>query len=345
MEVVSLNEDCVRRLISVPVAILILSCALWGGDLRRIAMVDLPGEPGFEAMAVANGNLVIAHPATNSVDIFNMPRRKLIAQIKNIPGASGVAVDPGSRRVYVSSKTTAKIFVVSTADWSVENTITTEAPVDHMLFSPDAGKLFLNSEVPQIITAIDPANPDSRQSVNVEGLPLGMAFDPQQKLLFVALQDQAQVLGIDEGMQITRRYPVSGSQPAGLALDAVEGHLYVAVRSAVIQLDSGSGAETARVAAAPGVDRLWFDQNSRTLYSGAGNLVQVMRVAGKRFVDTSDNTIELRGQGLVFDPSTNLVYVPGGREGKSKLLILKQVSPRTQAVAEENRGASQVAAR
>ena len=70
-----------------------------------------------------------------------------------------------------------------------------------------------------------------------------------------------------------------------------------------------------------------------------------MRVSGSRFVDASDNTIEVRGQGLVFDPSTKLVYVPGGREGRSKLLILKQVGPRTQAVAQEDQGASQVATR
>ena len=30
---------------------------------------------------------------------------------------------------------------------------------------------------------------------------------------------------------------------------------------------------------------------------------------------------------LVFDPRAKLVYVPGGREGRSKLLILKQVGP------------------
>ena len=87
-----------RTFTSVTIAVLTLTCALWSGDLRRIAMVDLPGEPGFEALAVANGNLVIAHAATNSVDIFNMPRRRLIAQIKNIPGASGIAVSAAQAR-------------------------------------------------------------------------------------------------------------------------------------------------------------------------------------------------------------------------------------------------------
>ena len=334
-----------RIFTSVTIAVLTLTCALWSGDLRRIAMVDLPGEPGFEALAVANGNLVIAHAATNSVDIFNMPRRRLIAQIKNVPGASGIAVDTAGRRVYVSSKTTPKVFVVSTGDWSVENTITTDAPVDHMLFSADAGRLFLSSEIAQTITSIDPARPETRQQANVQGLPQGMVFDPQQKLLFVVLQDQAEVIGIDAGMQIAKKFAVHASQPSGLALDGSDQHLYVAVRSAVVQLDSHSGTETARVAAAPGVDRLWFDGSSRTLYACAGNVVQVMRISGARFVDASDNTIEVRGQGLVFDPSTKLVYVPGGREGRSKLLILKQVGPRTQAVAQQDQGASQVATR
>lgn len=334
-----------RIFISVTIAVFCLTCALWSGDLRRIAMVDLPGEPGFEAIAVANGNLVIAHAATNSVDIFNMPRRRLIAQIKNIPGASGVAVDSANRRVYISSKTTPKVFIVTTGDWSVENSILTDAPVDHMLFSPDAGRLFLSSEVAQTITSIDPAHPDSPQRLNVEGLPQGMVFDSQQKLLFVVLQDQAQVIGIGEGMQVARRYQLRGSQPSGLALDTAERRLYVAVRSAVIQVDVQTGAETARVAAAPGVDRLWFDESSRTLYAGAGNMVQVMRVDGARFLDTSDNTIEVRGEGLAFDPSTKLVYVPGGREGRSKLLILKQVGPRAQAVAQHEQGTSQVATR
>ena len=309
-------------------------------------MVDLPGEPGFEAIAVANGNLVIAHAATNSVDVFNMPRRRLIAEIKNIPGASGIAVDAAGRRVYVSSKNTPRVFALATNDWSVENTLTTDAPVDHMLFSADANRLFLSSEVEQTISSVDPAHPESVQSVSVDGLPEGMVFDRQQKLLFVALQDQAQIIGIDESMKIVKRYELhNASQPSGLALDGAAQHIYVAVRSAVIQIDSQNGQETARVAAAPGVDRLWFDGSSQTLYASAGNLVQVMRVSGSRFVDANDNAIEVRAQGLAFDPSTKLVYVPGGREGRSKLLILKQVGPKTQAVAQGEQGESQVATR
>lgn len=308
-------------------------------------MVDLPGEPGFEAVAVANGNLVIAHSAANTVDIFNMPRRRLIAQIKNIPGASGVAIDPAGRRAYISSKSAAQVFEVSTTEWSVEKTIPTDAPVNHMLFSSDAGRLFLSSEIGQTITSVDPANPSTQQRVNVEGLPRGMTFDAQQHLLFVALQDQAEVIGINSAMQIVKRYQLHASQPSGVVFDSAERRLYVSVRSAVIQLDSQTGTETARVAAPPGVDRLWFDSGSRTLYAGAGNTVQVMRVAGGRFVDTSANLIELRGQGLAFDSSTGLVYVPGGREGRSKLLILKQAGPKTQAVAQDQHNSSQVAAK
>lgn len=298
---------------------------MWSGELRRIAMVDLPGEPGFQAMAMTNGNLIIAHSAANSVDIFNMPRRRLIAQIKNIPGASGIAVNPTGQRAYISSRTTPQVFVVTTNDWSVENTIKTDAPVNAMLYSPDSGKLYLRSNIAQTITAVDPANPESKQVANVAGLPQGMAYDPQQKLLFVALQDQALVLALDSSMQIVKRYPVKGSQPAGLALDPSTDRLYVAVRSAVLQLDVATGAETSRVTAEPGVDRLWLDAGSKTLYAGSGKQVQIIHVAGGQLQSASDSDLELRGESLAFDPETNLVYVPGGREGRSKLLILKQV--------------------
>jgi len=335
----------VRNLLSLAIGVLALSCALWAGDLRRIAMVDLPGEPGFDSIAMANGNLVIAHSAANTVDIFNMPRRRLIAQIKNIPGASGVAVDAQGGRVYLSSKTSPGIYVVAMHDWSVENTIPTDAPVDTMLFSASAGKLFLSSEVAQIITAVDVAHGNFQQKLNVQGLPQGMAFDPEQKLLFVALGDQAQVIGIDPAMQIVKRFALHGSQPTGVAFDVAEHSLFVAVRSAVVELNAATGAEMGRVTAEPGVDSLWLDGSSRTLYAESGHKVQVIRVAGGRLADATESSIDVRGEGLAFDPSTNLVYVPGGREGKSKLLILKQLGTRNQSLAQENESGPQVATR
>src|SRR5690349_24740345 len=40
--------------------------------MRRVAMVEIPGRPGFDGLALVDGNLVMAHPAANTVDVFNV---------------------------------------------------------------------------------------------------------------------------------------------------------------------------------------------------------------------------------------------------------------------------------
>ena len=49
--------------------------------IRRIAMIDIPGRPGFKDLEFINGYLVMAHPAASTVDVFSVTKRRVIAQI------------------------------------------------------------------------------------------------------------------------------------------------------------------------------------------------------------------------------------------------------------------------
>src|SRR3974377_2005818 len=60
-------------------------------QLRQIAMVDIPGRPGFDSMAFAGNYLVIAHRGANAVDIFDPRLRRLKTQI------TGIAAPPAAR--------------------------------------------------------------------------------------------------------------------------------------------------------------------------------------------------------------------------------------------------------
>src|SRR5438132_14429174 len=46
------------------------------GALRQVALLDIPGTPGFDDMVMVNGNLVIAHHGANTVDIFDPIKRR-----------------------------------------------------------------------------------------------------------------------------------------------------------------------------------------------------------------------------------------------------------------------------
>ena len=55
------------------ILLFIVSCVAAATDtrLRQVAIVDLPGDPGFNQIAMANGQVVISRPATNTIEIFS----------------------------------------------------------------------------------------------------------------------------------------------------------------------------------------------------------------------------------------------------------------------------------
>jgi hypothetical protein len=72
------------------------------------------------------------------------------------------------------------------------------------------------------------------------------------------------------------------------------------------------------------VDHLWLDDKSQTLYAMASGSVFIMK-AGGRLGEALEVPVDVKGHTLAFDPDKNFIYVPGGREGRAKLLILKQL--------------------
>jgi DNA-binding beta-propeller fold protein YncE len=94
-----------RRLpiLTFPLLVIALALFAWGAQLRQVAMVDLPGLPGFDEVAYANGMLVMAHPAANTVEIFDPARRRVVAEVKDMAGPHGLAVNPRAAKLYVAN--------------------------------------------------------------------------------------------------------------------------------------------------------------------------------------------------------------------------------------------------
>jgi outer membrane protein assembly factor BamB len=127
-----------------------------------------------------------------------------------------------------------------------------------------------------------------------------------------------------------------------MALDANARRLYVAVRYAVVTLDTDSGAELSRIGAPAGVDSLWLDQPGGTLYAAAGGTVCIMKTREGGLAHDSELNVDVRGSSLAYDPNTKLIYMPGGRDGRSKLLIMKQVDGNAVAFsAKRSKGSSE----
>ncbi len=70
-----------RNLRLIPFFVTCVFVVASAAQLRQIAIVDIPGRPGFESVAWANGELVMAHSGADKVDVFDPVRRRVVAQI------------------------------------------------------------------------------------------------------------------------------------------------------------------------------------------------------------------------------------------------------------------------
>ncbi len=296
--------------------------------VRRIAMIDIPGRPGFKDMVFIHGNLVMAHPAASAVDVFSVQKRRIIATIKDMKGPSGVEADEAGGRVFVSNTDGNEIAVISTKTWQVESRIPLKSAPDAVLYVPQLDTLYVSNWRDQAISIVDVKQGSVLNAVGMNARPEALVFDPATRQIFASLEDTREIAVLDPSLKVVRRHQLVASMPTGLALDAKGRKLYVAVRNAVVELDADSGREIRRVAAPDGIDTLWFDPTSSTLFGAtAGGTILLMKAGNGVFEAQREYSTDVHGHALAFDPAKKMIYLAGGRDGRSKLLILRRVEP------------------
>src|SRR3954471_23242285 len=109
-----------KSLIFFMTCVLVLASA---AQLRQVAIIDIPGRPGFDTLAWAEGKLVIAHTGADKVDIFDPAKRRVVAQIPDMKQPRGIAVDADAGKVYIANSGANAIAVVDSKTWAVASTI------------------------------------------------------------------------------------------------------------------------------------------------------------------------------------------------------------------------------
>jgi DNA-binding beta-propeller fold protein YncE len=313
------------RILRLTLVCFLLSATMFGARLRQVALIDLPGQPGFDSVAMANGSLLVAHSAADSVDIFDVAKRRIIAQVKHVRGASGIAVDEKNGRVFLSSPDGRKIVVISSSTWDVQSVIPVQSEVEHIVYVPANNRLYLSNSRDQSIAYLDLAANNAVHKTDAGGMPERLVFDSTRNMIYATLQDKHSIAAYDMDLKPVSQWVLKASQPTGMAIDPSARRLYVAVRYAVVTLDTDSGAELSRVGAPAGVDTLWLDQPAGTLYAAGGGAVCIMKTRQGGLTREAELNVDVRGSSLAYDANSKLIFLPGGRDGRSKLLILKQI--------------------
>jgi DNA-binding beta-propeller fold protein YncE len=306
---------------------LILSCSLVASAarLKQVAMIDLPGNPGFNQVAIANGQVVITRPETNTVEIFSPVKRRVVARISQVDNPRGIAVDDAASRVYIALAGSNRVAVVNSSNWQVEQLILVRSTPEKLLWVPEIKTLFVTSVRDRSIGIVDLRAGVETADLELNALPQDMLYDPARQQLLVSLQDLNQVVAVDRSNQIAQRFKLAASEPTGLALDPNRHRLYVAVRYAVLVLNADTGAEISRIPAPGGTDALSLDAADNLLYAAAGD-GSVLAIDLNRGVADYELPTDVKGYSIAYDASHKMLFFPGGREGKAKLVILRPIA-------------------
>jgi DNA-binding beta-propeller fold protein YncE len=338
-----------RSKAALSLVVLLLLAGASAAQLKQIAVIEIPGRPGFDALAFSGRYLLMAHTSIGTVEVFDTTRRRVVKQITGLSEPRGLAVDNNAGLLYIANAGNNSVAVASTKDWQVQQTLQLSVEPAKLLLVPEQKMLYVAARRTPSLAMVNLTLGSEASVVQLSGRPRQMAFDAGQKLVFVNVQDTAEVIGISSSGQVAQRFKLAASQPTGLAFDPTARRLYVAVRSAVLVLDPASGTELARVPSAQGTDTLWYDESTRNVFAAAADgSVNMIHTDGGKYFSEDELRTDVRGSTLAYDPARNFVYVPGGREGRSKLVILRRVESPNAAVQQAHRqteGQSQLADR
>jgi DNA-binding beta-propeller fold protein YncE len=275
--------------------------------------------------------VVISRPGTNTIEIFSPVKRRIVARISQIQDPRGIAVDDDASRVYIALAGSSSIAVVNSHNWQVEKLVPLEHRPEKLLWVQETKTLYASSTLNRSISIVDPLLGRETAVIELNALPQTMIYDPVRQQVLVSLQDVSEVAGIDRSNRIIRRAKLTASEPTGLALDSGRRKLYVAVRYAVLSLNADTGAELARIPAPGGTNSLILDSERNLLYAAGGD-GSVLAIDLARNVVDHELPTNVKGYNIAFDPTHKMLFMPGGREGRSKMVILTPT-----AMADPNR--------
>ncbi|SDK59142.1 40-residue YVTN family beta-propeller repeat-containing protein [Lentzea albidocapillata subsp. violacea] len=139
--------------------------------------------------------------------------------------ATGVAVSPDGRRLYVVNGWTGAITVVDPSTGAILDRLFTQVQLSHAVMRPDGRRLYVSAS-----GGVAVVNPETFQMVAVikaGGQPQGLAVHPDNKILYVANSQDGTVGLVDTATAFQTATVQVGGLPQHLAISPDGKRLYV----------------------------------------------------------------------------------------------------------------------
>lgn len=319
-----LVRRCLRLLLPLPalLAAAIISCVLptRADDslLGVVADVPLPGGTlrfDYQSLDRDSGRLFISHMRDNAVVVFDIKQNKVLANLPEFPGVTGVLFVSQLKRVYASLSGTGEIAVLDAVSLKRIALIPGGSFPDGIAYYPSREKLYVSDEKGGAEIVIDAATNRRLLSIPLGGGVGNTIYDPSTELLYVTVGSSNELISIDPAVdQVTGRYPLAGgSKPHGLYVDSENNRAFIACegnnRLLVFDLKQRSVTKTFPLGSGP--DVLAFDSGLKRLYvASESGTVSIFAETEAQLAKLGDVFVEKSAHTISVDSETHKIYLP-----------------------------------
>lgn len=302
----------------------LLSTIASGQTLKQVAKFDLPGPPGkrFDYLTIdaEDHYLISAHLAAGQTYVIDLGTNKIVATIKDTPGAEGVEYVPELKKFYTSNAGDNTIGVVNLKLMKVVKKLPTEKKPDGSTYAGPFHKLYVSDERGKAEAIVEVTKDTIVKTLHFDsetGMP---QYDPVARKVYVNLQDQNIFAIIDPATdEVVGRYPVGRCKGNhGMALDPERHRAFLSCEGnnlmTVFDLDKNQPIAFLPMAEDPDVIR--FDPGLNRIYAACySGAISVFRQDDpNHYRKLEDFPVQHAVHSLAVDPSTHRLYAPEQEE-------------------------------
>ncbi len=237
-----------------------------------VKTVPLPGDGGWDYLAVDSAARRIYVSHSTHVSVVNIDTGAIIGDITNTSGVHGVAVDPKSGHGFTSNGRDSTVTMFDLKTLKPLKQIPVGDGPDAILFDPASRRVFTFNGKAQSATAIDADTGMVVGTITLPGRPEFAVADGKGHI-YNNIEDKSQIAALNaRTLKVEHVWPTApGEAPSGLTMDLKTRRLFsVCDNQKLVVMD----ADTGKVVSAPtignGPDACSYDPATHLVFSPNG---------------------------------------------------------------------------
>ncbi|MFI5228335.1 MAG: YncE family protein [Gemmatimonadales bacterium] len=285
--------------------------------LELVREIPLPGPANrfdYQSFDPSTGRIYMNHMDAGRTVVFDANRGQVIAEITDVPRATGVLAVPSHHHVYISAAGAHGVAIVDDRTLEITGRVGGIRFPDGIAYAPNADKVFVSDESGGTDVVIDAKTGAKRSTIELGGEAGNTHYDSVSHCILVAVQTRNQMVAIDPiSERVVQRYDLPGSDhPHGFTIDEPDRLAFISCEgnAALIVLDLRTMKPIQQLEVPDDPDVLAWDPQWRRLYVSAESGALTAYYLDGSTLEPAGEVRAPHAHTVAVDPRTHRVYLP-----------------------------------